>query len=105
MALSNEESEQRRGIAASLPYTGLSLDEVWLKYFTLGGQAGEFELQRDILAHAVNERLDALNSPASRAPCSRLATGTADEGAERTSARDIVAPRGPASLRRRPLAV
>ena len=95
MALSNEESEQRRGIAASLPYTGLSLDELWLKYFTLGGQAGELEveaylhgamslpdLQRDILAHAVNERLDALSSPAPRAPYSRPDTGPSDENAE-----------------------
>jgi hypothetical protein len=93
MALSNEESEQRRGIAASMPYTGLSLDELWLKYFTLGGQAGEFEveaylhgamslpdLQRDILAHAVNERLDALNSPAPRAPYSTPDPGKTDEG-------------------------
>ncbi|MEY9777095.1 hypothetical protein [Arthrobacter sp. MW3 TE3886] len=92
MALSNEESEQRRGITAALSHTGLNVDELWLKYFTLGGQAGELEveaylhgamslpdLQRDILAHAVNERLDALNSTAPRAPYSRPATGTPDE--------------------------
>jgi hypothetical protein len=40
------------------------------------------DLQRDILAHAVNERLDALNSPAPRAPYRGPATGTADEGTE-----------------------
>jgi hypothetical protein len=52
---------------------GLSLDQVWLDYFALGGEAdplaadayfhGLTELpaaQRDILAHAVNERLDLL---------------------------------------------
>lgn len=80
MALGDEESEQRRRFAASLRNADLSIEELWLRYFTLGGHAGQFEveayihgaialpaLQRDILAHALNERLDELYSLAPRA--------------------------------------
>ncbi|HSN38331.1 MAG TPA: hypothetical protein VLT34_18465 [Arthrobacter sp.] len=81
MALGDEESEQRRRFAESLRHADVSVEELWLRYFTLGGQAGQFEveayihgamalpaLQRDILAHALNERLDELYSGAPRAP-------------------------------------
>ena len=83
MALGGEESEQRRRFAASLRHADVSMEELWLRYFTLGGHAGQFEveayihgaialppLQRDILAHALNERLDELYSEAPRAPYS-----------------------------------
>lgn len=83
MALGDEESEQRRRFADSLRHADVSLEELWLRYFTLGGQAGQFEieayihgamalppLQRDVLAHALNERLDELYSQAPRAPYS-----------------------------------
>lgn len=83
MALGDEESEQRRRFAESLRHADVSLEELWLRYFTLGGHAGQFEveayihgaialpaLQRDILAHALNERLDELYSDAPRAPYS-----------------------------------
>lgn len=83
MALGDEESEQRRRFADALRYADVSIEELWLRYFTLGGQAGQFEveayihgamalpaLQRDILAHALNERLDELHSDAPRAPYS-----------------------------------
>jgi hypothetical protein len=49
----------------------LSLDELWLRYFAFGGTAGRVEIdaylqgllslspvQHDMLAHALNERLD-----------------------------------------------
>jgi hypothetical protein len=84
MALGGEESEQRRRFAESLRHADVSIEELWLRYFTLGGQAGQFEveayihgaislpaLQRDILAHALNERLDELYSAAPRAPYSQ----------------------------------
>jgi hypothetical protein len=84
MALGDEESEQRRRFAESLRHADVSIEELWLRYFTLGGQAGQFEveayihgamalppLQRDVLAHALNERLDELYSAASRAPYSQ----------------------------------
>ncbi|MEO3934209.1 hypothetical protein WMO79_15545 [Micrococcaceae bacterium Sec7.4] len=83
MALGDEESEQRRRFAESLRHADVSTEELWLRYFTLGGHAGQFEveayihgamalpaLQRDILAHALNERLDELYSGAPRAPYS-----------------------------------
>ena len=84
MALGGEESEQRRQFEESLRRAGVSMEELWLRYFTLGGQAGQFEveayihgamalpaLQRDILAHALNERLDEMYSDAPRAPYSQ----------------------------------
>ena len=84
MALGGEESEQRRQLEESLRHADVSMEELWLRYFTLGGQAGQFEveayihgamalpaLQRDILAHALNERLDEMYSDAPRAPYSR----------------------------------
>lgn len=83
MSLGEEESEQRRGFADSLRHADVSMEELWLRYFTLGGLAGQFEveayiygamalpaLQRDVLAHALNERLDEMLSEATRAPYS-----------------------------------
>jgi hypothetical protein len=65
--------EQRRAIAAVLPRVELTLEELWVRYFSLGGMAGLVEidaflhgamplpeLERDLLAHAINERLDEL---------------------------------------------
>jgi hypothetical protein len=62
--------------------TGLTVRELWLRYFALGGDAGHVELdaylngaialppmQHDILAHAINERLDEIASV--RAPYSK----------------------------------
>jgi hypothetical protein len=59
----------------------ISVDELWLRYFSLGGDAGRFELdaylngaialppsQHDIVAHAINERLNEIAPP--RAPYS-----------------------------------
>jgi hypothetical protein len=59
----------------------LTLDELWLRYFSLGGLAGRFEVdayvngaiamppvEHDVLALAINERLDELAPP--RAPYS-----------------------------------
>ena len=92
MALGGEESEQRRRFAASLRHADVSMEELWLRYFTLGGHAGQFEveayihgamalppLQRDILAHALNERLDELYSETPRAPYSVDAPGKAPD--------------------------
>ncbi|MCG5434045.1 hypothetical protein LV457_17370 [Mycobacterium sp. MYCO198283] len=61
--------------------SGLTVSDLWLRYFALGGDAGLVEidaylngamslppLQHDMLAHAVNERLDEIAPP--RAPYS-----------------------------------
>ncbi len=67
---------QQDSIAAALRHAGLTTEELWIRYFALGGDAGLIEvdayvhglaglppLQRDVLAHAVNERLDELTPP------------------------------------------
>ena len=59
--------------------TGLTLEELWLPYFALGGDVGKVEVeanltalmpmsasQHDMLAHAINERFDEIAPP--RAP-------------------------------------
>jgi hypothetical protein len=87
------EQEQRHGIASALHRADLTLDELWMRYFALGGTAGLMEVeaylhelmplpagQRDMLAHAVNERLREL-TPAGPAPYSRgLREGTPQRG-------------------------
>ena len=65
----------------ALEAADLTVDELWLRYFSMGGEAGRFELdaylngaialppiQHDIVAHVINERLDELAPP--RAPYS-----------------------------------
>ncbi|WP_107660566.1 PP2C family protein-serine/threonine phosphatase [Nocardia suismassiliense] len=70
----DDADRQQRSIAIALQRARLSPEELWLRYFTLGGDAGMAEvdaylngrgslppLQRDVLAHTVNERLDVLS--------------------------------------------
>ncbi|MFC9255977.1 PP2C family protein-serine/threonine phosphatase [Amycolatopsis thailandensis] len=77
--------EQRRIVAACFARTGLTLEQLWLRYFALGGDVSELELeaflqglvplpriQRDMVAHAVNERLEEV-SGVRQAPYSRAA--------------------------------
>lgn len=65
--------EARQSLRAAFEHSQLTLDELWYRYFALGGTAGLIEveaflqdlmpladLERDLLAHAVNERLDDL---------------------------------------------
>ncbi|WP_439379432.1 PP2C family protein-serine/threonine phosphatase [Amycolatopsis lexingtonensis] len=79
------EEEQRRRLAACYTRSELTLEELWVRYFALGGSLSLLELDaylnglttlprvdRDMLAHAVNERLDELTGPA-RAPYSHPA--------------------------------
>lgn len=64
------DDDQRRSLAALAARLGLDAAQLWLDYFALGGEAGEFEVdaylsglmllpaqQRDLLTHAANERL------------------------------------------------
>jgi serine/threonine protein phosphatase PrpC len=68
-----DENEQRRALGLGYRRAELTLEQLWMRYFALSGVAGLVEieaylhglmplppLQRDILAHAVNERLDEL---------------------------------------------
>jgi Stage II sporulation protein E (SpoIIE) len=80
---SAQEDEQQRLLAVGYQRAMLTMEQLWLRYFALGGDAGLMEveahlhglmplpaLQRDILAHAINERLDELVSRR-RVPYSR----------------------------------
>lgn len=78
--ISDEEQEQRKLLAIAVKHSGIHVEELWLYYFSIGGDAGEYEIdaylnasyslrpgQRDLLAHAVNEMIDELPPPP-RAP-------------------------------------
>ena len=85
--------EQQRLLAVGYQRAELTMEQLWLRYFALGGDAGLMEveahlhglmplpaLQRDILAHAINERLDELVWPR-RVPYSRtIRDGRPDTG-------------------------
>ncbi|WP_216660113.1 hypothetical protein [Paenarthrobacter sp. CM16] len=71
--LSLSEQEQIRGLKVALKESEISVEELWLKYFSIGGSIGEYEvdayvetsfplppLERDLLAHAANELIDEL---------------------------------------------
>jgi hypothetical protein len=77
---SNHADRYQREVALAFGGTELTVGELWLRYFALGGDAGKVEieaylaglmplpsLQHNILAHAINERLDELGPPR-RAP-------------------------------------
>jgi hypothetical protein len=77
---SQRHDDNRRDLAEAFSGARLTIDELWLRYFAMGGDAGRVEieaylsglmplpsLQHNILAHAINERLDELEPP-HRAP-------------------------------------
>lgn len=66
--------EQRRKLQLSAERTGLPLEQLWLRYFAIGGSCGLVEVeahllgmmtlpvyQTDMLAHVANERLDEMD--------------------------------------------
>lgn len=68
---SNDAERQRRLTREAMAEAGLRVGEVWLRYFSLTGNAGEYEvdaylnglmllprMQRDLVSHAVNELID-----------------------------------------------
>ncbi|MHA7286121.1 hypothetical protein ACX80I_07575 [Arthrobacter sp. MDT3-44] len=85
---------QRIRLLRALRHAQIEASELWLHYFGLGGDAGEYEveaylhgsftlppLQRDLLAHTANELIDRLPPPP-RAPYS---TDPASEAGQRGS--------------------
>jgi len=71
--------EQARLLRAAITAAGIQREDLWLHYFSIGGEAGEYEmdaylhhslvlprLQRDLPAHAANELIDRMAPP--RAP-------------------------------------
>jgi stage II sporulation SpoE-like protein len=74
MTTGPDEQEQRRALDVGYGRAKLTPEQLWTRYFALGGVAGPVEVeaylhglvplpsvQRDILARAVNERLDELS--------------------------------------------
>lgn len=81
MGFDPNEPEQRRRLRAAIRAANIPVSELWLKYFGLSGDAGEYEVeaylqgllslpavQRDLLALAANELIDDIPRP--RAPFS-----------------------------------
>jgi serine/threonine protein phosphatase PrpC len=88
---------QQRAVASAFARAELTVEELWLRYFGLGGSLGLFETEaylhgamqlprfdRDVVAHAVNERLDEL-SWHRRASYSRTIRDVAPRGAPLTA--------------------
>lgn len=84
---SDGEERQRRLTRQAMDQAGLTTGQVWLRYFGLAGDAGEYEVdaylngvlslppvQRDLVSHAVNELADGLPEQ-HRAPYSRRPDG------------------------------
>lgn len=78
----NGADRQWRLTRQAIDEAGLTTGQVWLRYFSLTGNAGEYEVdaylsgllvlptvQRDLVAHAVNELIDEI-SQQRRAPYS-----------------------------------
>ncbi|MCA4135191.1 hypothetical protein [Arthrobacter sp. M4] len=92
MALPGEEDEQRRRFRQAFEAAGLALEQVWMAYFGIGGMSGLMEVQayvhgalrlpaleRDLLAHALNETLDELGLDTYHASYSHEVFGREDD--------------------------
>jgi hypothetical protein len=93
------EPEQRRRLRSALKAADILVSELWLKYFGMSGDAGEYEVeaylqgllslppvQRDLLALAANELIDDLPRP--RAPYSDDFDGGAASSPDAGDSRD-----------------
>jgi hypothetical protein len=85
--------EQRHSLSLAFQHAQLPVSQLWLRYFALGGDGSPLDVdaylqgvaelpptQRDMLAHAVNERLDELATDR-RATYSRTFRDTTPRGA------------------------
>lgn len=85
------DGEHRRQLIVALRASRLGVEELWLRYFALGGEVGRMEieaylngllplsrLQHDLIAHAINERLDEIAPP--RAPYAADLSDRDDDG-------------------------
>lgn len=81
MGFDQHEPAQRGMLRGALNVAGISIRDLWLNYFSIGGTVGEYEVeaylqglvslsatQRDLLAMAANELIDDL--PRAHAPYS-----------------------------------
>jgi 8-oxo-dGTP pyrophosphatase MutT (NUDIX family) len=78
----DESNVHAQAIREAMEESGIPLGEVWMRYFSFTGAAGEYEIdaylngsleltphERDLLAHAVNELINEL-PPRRKAPYS-----------------------------------
>ena len=78
----DESNVHAQAIREAMKESGIPLGEVWMRYFSFTGAAGEYEIdaylngsleltphERDLLAHAVNELINEL-PPRRKAPYS-----------------------------------
>jgi hypothetical protein len=93
MALPGDEDEQRQGFRLAFEAAPFNLDQIWMKYFAIGGRVGLTEVQayvhgalslppieRDMLAHALNESLNSLGVDGRRAGYSQAINLPSEEG-------------------------
>ena len=97
MGFDPHEPEQRGKLNDALRAAGISVGELWLRYFSMSGSAGEYEVQayaqslislpvaqRDLLAMAANELID--EKPQLRAPyADELDSFSAEAGGQDTA--------------------
>ncbi|WP_426226181.1 hypothetical protein [Pseudarthrobacter sp. DSP2-3-2b1] len=70
------EQEQSRLLRHAMTRSGITCGDLWLRYFSIGGNVGEYEVdaymqsllslppvQRDLIAHAANELIDEMAPP------------------------------------------
>ncbi len=94
MGFDPNEPEQRRRLRDAIYAAGIPVSELWLRYFGIAGDAGEYEveaymqglislppLQRDLLAMAANELID--DTPRPHAPYGdEFDGGRSDDGGQ-----------------------
>lgn len=91
MGFDPHEPEQRNQLNDALKAADISMGELWLRYFSICGSAGEYEVQayaqglislpvfqRDLLAMAANELID--EKPQLHAPYSDHLNGAESNG-------------------------
>ena len=90
-AAAGDEYEQCQDFRLAFRAVSLTLEQVWMKYFGIGGEAGLIEVQayiygalsfpaleRDLLAHALNETLNTLGVGGRRASYSQAIQPSAE---------------------------
>jgi hypothetical protein len=96
MGFDAHEPQQRAMLRSAMQAAGISTADLWLHYFSLGGSAGEYEveaylqgllslpeIQRDLLAMAANELIEKIPRP--RAPYSDELNGKTEPWEPRTA--------------------
>jgi hypothetical protein len=97
MAVPGDEDEQRQDFRLAFEAGPLKLEQIWITYFGIGGKTGLTEVQayvygamslpaieRDLLAHALNESLNSLGVNGKRATYSEAIRLDSEDGSPGT---------------------